>query len=74
MTLASLDGVNAPHYALILSQLPIVFIPGVFQQVNINEAATLVQEIDPNTLVLSLKNAATLVPFNIAQNITPFLY
>lgn len=48
---SSLDGVNPPNVDLILQQLPIIFTPGVGSQVNINDLATLVQEIDPNTLV-----------------------
>lgn len=50
-TATSLDGVNAPNITLILTQLPVIFVPGVFEQVNINDLATLVQSIDPNTLV-----------------------
>jgi hypothetical protein len=48
---SSLDGTNDPDYAGILSGLPASLIPGVYQQVNINELATLVQDIDANTLV-----------------------
>jgi hypothetical protein len=48
---SSLDGVNVPNTSLILSQLPIIFTPGVNEKVNINDLATLVQSIDPNTLV-----------------------
>lgn len=48
---ASLDGIHAPNNAAIIAGLPAIFKPGVFQQVNINELATLIQEIDPNTLV-----------------------
>lgn len=50
-TATSLDGVAAPNIAAIRAGLPSSFAPGVFQQVNINELSTLVQEIDPNTLV-----------------------
>lgn len=50
-TVTSLNGVDAPNIAAILSQLPVLFTPGVFEQVNINDLATLVQQIDPNTLV-----------------------
>lgn len=52
-TATSLDGINPPNIALIRSQLAQIFVPGVFQQVNINDLSTLVQEIDPNTLVTS---------------------
>lgn len=52
---SSLDGVNPPNIALILSTgasgLQTIFTPGVNGQVNINDLATLVQEIDENTLV-----------------------
>lgn len=53
-TASSLDGVNPPNIALILSNtvgLPFLFVPGVNEQVNINDLATLVQQIDNNTLV-----------------------
>lgn len=50
-TATSLDGVNPPNIAAIRSQLVTLFAPGVYQQVNINELSTLVQDIDSNTLV-----------------------
>lgn len=53
---SSLNGTNPPDIASILDPttgLPSIFVPGVFEQVNINDLATLVQEIDPNTLVTS---------------------
>lgn len=49
----SIDGINPPNYALIKSQLPNIFIPGIAQEININQLATFVQQIDPNTLVTS---------------------
>lgn len=48
---SSLDGVNAPNTAAIIAQLPTIFTPGVNAEVNINQLSTLVQQIDPNTLV-----------------------
>lgn len=50
-TATSIDGINAPQIAAIRSGLVTSFVPGVNAEVNINELATLVQEIDPNTLV-----------------------
>jgi hypothetical protein len=50
-TATSIDGIHAPNIAAILSQLPVLFAPGVNAEVNINQLATLVQQIDPNTLV-----------------------
>jgi Baseplate J-like protein len=50
-TATSLDGVNPPNLAAILSQLPVIYTPGVHAEVNINQLACLVQQIDPNTLV-----------------------
>lgn len=50
-TATSIDGVNPPNVAGILSALPGLFVPGVYERVNINDLATLVQDIDPNTLV-----------------------
>ncbi len=49
----SLNGVDAPDTTAILAELPDLLDVGVFQQVNVNEVATKVQEIDPNTLVLN---------------------
>lgn len=50
-TVTSLDGINAPNIAAIRSGLVSSFVPGVNQKVNINDLATLVQAIDPNSLV-----------------------
>jgi hypothetical protein len=52
-TASSLDGSTPPNIEAIISGLVSNFVPGVHQQVNINELATLVQSIDPNTLVTS---------------------
>lgn len=49
----SIDGVNPPNIAGIQSGLVTSFVPGVNQEVNINQLATLVQAIDSNTLVTS---------------------
>lgn len=50
-TATSLDKVNPPNIAAIRSGLVTAFTPGVAEQVNINDLATIVQDIDPNTLV-----------------------
>lgn len=47
----SLDGINNPDVAAIKAGLVTNYVPGVNAEVNINQLATLVQEIDPNTLV-----------------------
>lgn len=47
----SLDGVVAPNVDAIRTQLALLLTPGVYEKVNINEIATLVQSIDPNVLV-----------------------
>lgn len=52
-TATSLDGINPVNYAAILAQLPALFIPGVYEQVNINDLATIIQQIDNNCLVTS---------------------
>jgi hypothetical protein len=52
-TATSLDGINDPNIALIRETLVTAFVPGVAAKVNINELSTLVQDIDPNTLVTS---------------------
>lgn len=50
-TVSSLDGVTAPNIAAIRAGLGSGFVPGVNAEVNINALATMVQQIDPNTLV-----------------------
>lgn len=50
-TATSINGVDQPRLADILTDLPLDFVPGVFQEVNINALATQVQVIDSNTLV-----------------------
>lgn len=50
-TASSVDGVNDPHVSLIQTNLPTIFTPGVYAEVNINQLATLVQQIDSNCLV-----------------------
>lgn len=47
----SINGSTPPNIAAIRAGLPLSFIPGVNQEVDINHLATLVQDIDPNTLV-----------------------
>lgn len=50
-TASSVDGINPPKISQILAQLPNIYMPGVNAEVNINQLATLVQQIDPNCLV-----------------------
>jgi len=50
-TVTSLNGTTAPDIAAIRSGLPLSYVPGVNEEVNINQLATLVQAIDPNSLV-----------------------
>ncbi len=53
--LQSLDGINAPNTAAITNAttgVPALFTPGVNAEVNINQLSTLIQTIDPNTLVV----------------------
>lgn len=50
-TATSLNGTSPPNIAAIRAGLPLSFVPGVAQEVNVNNLATLVQQIDPNTLV-----------------------
>lgn len=47
----SLNGTTQPNIEAIVAGLPAIFNPAVNEEVNINGLATLVQQIDPNTLV-----------------------
>lgn len=53
VTLTPLDGVTPVNYDAILEDLPSIFTPGVYEQVNINDLATLIQSIDDNALITS---------------------
>lgn len=71
MTLESLDGVNAVDYATIRSGLVTSFVPGVFEQVNVNDLACEVQELDDNALMTAAGfSLASGGPFT-AQKLTP---
>lgn len=59
-TATSIDGVTPPNIEAIRDGIPLAYIPGAYQEVNINQLATYVQEIDPNTLV-------TLAGFSAAE-------
>lgn len=50
-TAGSINGTAQPNISSIVSDLPTGYVPGVFQEVNINGMACAVQDIDPNTLV-----------------------
>lgn len=52
-TATSLNGTALPAIAAIRTGLQTAFVPGVFQEVNVNGLATDVQVIDSNTLVTS---------------------
>jgi hypothetical protein len=47
----SINGVVPPNVQAIRDGFPALFTPGVNEEVNINGVATIVQQIDPNTLV-----------------------
>jgi hypothetical protein len=49
--LTSIDGINLPNIAAIIAKLPTLFIPSANQEVNINQLATFIQQIDSNALV-----------------------
>jgi predicted secreted protein len=52
-TATSVNGTVPPNINAVRTALATSFAPGVFSEVNINQLATLVQAIDPNTLVTS---------------------
>jgi hypothetical protein len=61
----SINGTSVPNIAGIRADLVTSFIPGVYAEVNINELATLVQDVDGNSLVTSAGFATTSSgPFN----------
>ena len=49
----SINGTGVPNIAAIKAGLPLSLVPGVFAEVNINELATQVQILDPNSLVVN---------------------
>lgn len=60
-TASSIDGVNLPDIAAIRSGLVTSFTPGVYEQVDVNELATKVQNIDKNCLVTNAGYSTALV-------------
>jgi hypothetical protein len=50
-TATSINGTTPPNIAGILAQLPVLYVPGVGQEVNTNQLITYVNQIDPNCLV-----------------------
>ena len=50
-TATSVNGTTPPNISAVRTALATSFVPGVYSEVNINTLATLVQAIDPNTLV-----------------------
>ena len=73
-TVSSLNGSTPPNISALLNPttgLPAIFVPGVSQQVNINDLSTLVQQIDPNTLVTNAGFSAALSgPYTTTLNPT----
>lgn len=63
-TATSLNGIDAPNIAAIRAGLVTSFVPGVNEQINVNDLATAVQLIDNNTLVTNAGFASSAVgPF-----------
>lgn len=69
-TATSLDGINPPNIAAILENLPLLYVPGVAEQVNITQLGTYVQDIDPNTLV-TLAGFSTAIGGSYTNTLTP---
>lgn len=69
-TATSINGVNPPSIEQIIDQLPGLFIPGVNQEININQLGTFVQQIDPNTLV-TLAGFSTSVGGSYTNTLSP---
>lgn len=46
-----LDGVTAPNTALMLTNIPLLYVPTVYEKLNSNKLDTIIQSIDPNALV-----------------------
>lgn len=68
----SLDGTTPVDTAAILAQLPDLLNPGVYEQLNINDLATLVQQIDNNCLVANAGFSKTLMG-SYTATLTPTL-
>jgi hypothetical protein len=70
-TATSIDGINPPKVQQILTDLPIIFVPGIGQEVDITALGAAVQRIDPNTLVTDAGfSASPSGPFTATLNPT----
>jgi len=70
MTLTSLNGIDPPNIAQILTDLPTLYVPSVYEQVNINDLATYVQQVDNNALV-TLEGFSLSVGGTYTDTLTP---
>ena len=70
--LTSLDKVNAPNIALIQSQLPLSYVPGVYAEVDINGLGTAIQEIDGNSVSTIVPGASGV--FSYSADASGFAY
>lgn len=47
----SINGIQPPDYSLIRTNLPLLYTPEIFETLNTSKLASIVNQIDPNTLV-----------------------
>ncbi len=72
VTMTPLDGVGTIDTTFMKAQIVARLIPGVFEQVNINELSTIVQQIDPNALVVpTVGDGFSLTAGSYTNTLTP---
>jgi len=72
VTMTPLDGVGTIDQTYMKAQIVARLVPGVFEQVNINELSTIVQQIDPNALVVpTVGDGFSLTAGSYTNTLTP---
>jgi len=72
LTMTPLDGVGTIDTTYMKAQIVARLVPGVFEQVNINELSTIVQQIDPNALVVpTVGDGFSLTAGSYTSTLTP---
>lgn len=72
LTMTPLDGVGTIDTTFMKAQIVARLVPGVYEQVNINELSTIVQQIDPNALVVpTVGDGFSLTAGSYTNTLTP---